>query len=163
MEHARSIVAAGDSDIDRAVKIFYAVRDGMRYNPYRTTYARRTIPRPASSCPGRRLLRAEGGITRGPVPGGGRSLPAAVCDREEPPGHQRLRELMETDMFVFHGYDEFFLEGRWVKATPAFNLSLCEKFGIRPLEFDGGDDSILHPFDREGGCTWNTSMITGLQ
>lgn len=43
-----------------------------------------------------------------------------------------------------------YLAGRWVKATPAFNLSLCEKFGFLPLEFDGRHDSIYHPFDREG-------------
>ena len=40
--------------------------------------------------------------------------------------------------------------GAWRKATPAFNLSLCERFGLLPLEFDGVADSIYHPFDRAG-------------
>ena len=48
------------------------------------------------------------------------------------------------DQFV-----ELLLEGRWVKATPAFNLSLCTKFRVRPLEFDGLADSIFHPFDED--------------
>jgi hypothetical protein len=39
---------------------------------------------------------------------------------------------------------------RWVKATPAFNIELCEKFGFLPLDFDGESDSLYHPFDREG-------------
>ena len=37
-----------------------------------------------------------------------------------------------------------------MKATPAFNIELCEKFRIKPLEFDGAEDSIYHPFDLEG-------------
>jgi hypothetical protein len=37
-----------------------------------------------------------------------------------------------------------------VKATPAFNVELCQRFGVRPLEFDGREDSIFHPLDAEG-------------
>jgi hypothetical protein len=51
---------------------------------------------------------------------------------------------------VFHGYTELLIDGQWVKATPAFNLSLCEKFDTRPLEFDGRSDSIFHPYDNLG-------------
>jgi transglutaminase-like putative cysteine protease len=63
---------------------------------------------------------------------------------------ERLKEIMKTNLFVFHGLVDLYLEGKWVKATPAFNLSLCEKFGVLPLEFDGRNDSIFHPFDRAG-------------
>jgi len=56
---------------------------------------------------------------------------------------------MGTDLFVYHGYTELYLDGRWVKATPAFNLSLCTKFRVKPLEFDGREDSIFHPFDED--------------
>lgn len=57
---------------------------------------------------------------------------------------------MKTDVFYWHGYTSIYLDGSWVKATPAFNIELCEKFMIRPLEFDGTSDSIYHPFDLEG-------------
>jgi transglutaminase-like putative cysteine protease len=61
-----------------------------------------------------------------------------------------LRASMETDLFYWHGYTTVQLEGRWVKATPAFNVELCDKFGLLPLDFDGRHDSLYHPFDREG-------------
>ncbi|MFP4446283.1 MAG: hypothetical protein ACLFPD_08570 [Desulfosudaceae bacterium] len=57
---------------------------------------------------------------------------------------------MGGDLFVFHGYTILFLDGRWVKATPAFNRSLCDKFGTRPLEFDGRSDAVFHPYDNQG-------------
>jgi hypothetical protein len=50
---------------------------------------------------------------------------------------------------VYHGYSELLLEGNWVKATPAFNLELCRRFHVKPLEFDGREDSIFHPFDQQ--------------
>ena len=57
---------------------------------------------------------------------------------------------MGTDVFCYHGYNELWLEGKWVKATVAFNRSLCEKARLKPLEFDGRYDSLYHPFDLEG-------------
>jgi len=42
------------------------------------------------------------------------------------------------------------IDGRWVKATPAFDIGLCERHGVKPLEFDGREDSIFHPFDERG-------------
>ena len=63
---------------------------------------------------------------------------------------ERLRERMGTDVFYWHGYAAIHLDGNWVKATPAFNIELCERFRIKPLEFDGLTDSIYHPFDLEG-------------
>ena len=61
-----------------------------------------------------------------------------------------MREWLKTDVFLWHGYTELWLDGAWVKATPAFNIELCERFGLLPLEFDGRSDSLYHPFDRAG-------------
>jgi hypothetical protein len=61
-----------------------------------------------------------------------------------------VRELLGSDLFVFHGYAEFYLDSRWVKATPAFNKTLCERFDVPPLEFDGVNDALFQPFDNNG-------------
>lgn len=29
-------------------------------------------------------------------------------------------------------------------------MSLCQTFGVLPLEFDGQEDSVFHPFDAKG-------------
>jgi hypothetical protein len=61
-----------------------------------------------------------------------------------------MREQMKTDVFYWHGYTSIFLGGKWLKATPAFNIELCEKFRLKPLDFDGYSDSIYQPFDLDG-------------
>lgn len=62
----------------------------------------------------------------------------------------KLLETVGTDVFAFHGFTEVHLEGRWVKATPTFNDSLCAKLGVPVLRFDGRADALLQPFDGEG-------------
>ena len=61
-----------------------------------------------------------------------------------------MRRTMQTDLFIWHGYTDIWIDGAWRKATPAFNRELCERFGLHPLAFNGHDDSIYHPYDRAG-------------
>ncbi|MFX5622752.1 transglutaminase, partial [Acinetobacter baumannii] len=53
----------------------------------------------------------------------------------------RLLEALRSEVVAMHGYTELYREGRWVKATPAFNRALCCAFDVAPLEFDGVADS----------------------
>ena len=79
------------------------------------------------------------------VRGGGR-LPAE-CRCSQPPG-DRLTEAWDRCV-LWHSY-ELLLDGKWVKCTPAFNKSLCDKFGLKTLDFDGKTDSLFHAYDKVG-------------
>jgi transglutaminase-like putative cysteine protease len=61
----------------------------------------------------------------------------------------KLIEFMGSDLFVYHGFTEFHLNGKWVKATPAFNVELCKKHKVPPLEFNGREDSVFHAYNPE--------------
>ena len=64
---------------------------------------------------------------------------------------ETLRALMGgTDLFVYHGYSHLYIDGRWMKATPAFNTELCARFGVPPVDFDGDHDALLHAFSADG-------------
>ena len=140
----------GSSPRAQAVALALAVRDGFRYDPYRCDLSPQG-------------MRASAVIAQGVgwcVPKA--TLLAAVCRAAGIPARlgfadvrnhlstERMRQSMETDTFYWHGYTEIWLDGAWRKATPAFNLSLCQKFGLRPLDFDGESDSIYHAFDVAG-------------
>ena len=56
---------------------------------------------------------------------------------------------MGCDLFVYHGYTEFYLEGKWVQATPAFNMALCRRHKVMPLAFNGRENSTFHPYNTE--------------
>lgn len=63
---------------------------------------------------------------------------------------EKVREKMKTDLFIFHGYTELYLNGSWLKATPAFNKELCQRFNVLPLDFDGEHDSLFQQFTKSG-------------
>ena len=147
---SRRILGGVSCDADRAVRLYYAVRDGIRYSPYRIVFdpeayvASRILKEKTGFCIQKAILLVAVSRSAG--------LPCRLgfADVRNHLTTPRLRKIMRTDRFLFHGYVEFFLNGQWIKATPAFNQSLCVRFGVKPLEFDGRRDSIFHPFDRSG-------------
>jgi len=150
VEFAESRTRGATDETGRAVRLFYAVRDEIRYNPYLYSFDREqyrasvALDRMEGWCVQKAILLAAASRAIGiPCRLGYANVVNHLTTK-------RMRELMGTSLFVFHGYNEFYLSGRWVKATPAFNLALCEKFGIRPLEFDGVNNSVFHPFDMSG-------------
>jgi hypothetical protein len=63
---------------------------------------------------------------------------------------EKLERALKKNYLVFHGAAEVFLDGRWLKTTPAFNAGLCKYLGVEPLEFDGTRDSIFQEYDHQG-------------
>jgi transglutaminase-like putative cysteine protease len=137
-------------DVSRAVMLYYAVRDEILYDPYYVGDA--PIYFRASDC-----LRANRGfcipkaaLLAAAARSGGIPSRVGYGDVRNHLSSKKLLEVIGTNLFAWHGFTELYLEGRWVKATPAFNLKLCNRFGVRPLEFDGRHDSQFHEYDHEG-------------
>lgn len=141
--------AHGVSDLERAISLYYAVRDRIRYNPFLNLAADSSYR--ASDClaAGEGFCVGKASLLAATARAAGIPTRIGFADVKNHLTTPRLREFMGSDEFIYHGYAELLLEGRWVKATPAFNLALCEKFRVKPLEFDGRNDSILHPFDAD--------------
>ncbi len=142
--------AQGADERARAVALTHAVRDAFRYDPYRINLspagmrASTVIANGYGWCVPKATLLTAAARAAG--------IPARLgfADVRNHLSTERMRQTMKTDLFIWHGYTELWLDGGWRKATPAFNLSLCEKFGLLPLDFDGVNDSIYHPFDAAG-------------
>jgi transglutaminase-like putative cysteine protease len=132
-----------------AVALYYAVRDAIRYNPF-LDFSDDAVYR-ASAClaAGQGFCVGKAALLAACARAVGIAARVGFADVRNHLTTPALRARMGTDLFVYHGYTELFLEGRWVKATPAFNRELCERFRVRPLEFDGREDSIFHPFDAD--------------
>lgn len=146
-EYARKITGDSTDPIEVAVKLYYAVRDEILYDPYSPFYlpehyrASYVLRRGKSFCvPKASLLCALGRACGIP------SRIGLADVRNHLTTHQLL-EFIGTDLFVYHGFVEFYLEGKWVKATPAFNRTLCERHHVPPLEFNGREDSLFQPYN----------------
>ncbi len=145
----RAVEGASDTR-ELVARLFTAVRDEIRYDPYSVSrdpadyVAANVIERGAAYCVPKAVVLTAAARSLG--------IPARLgfSDVRNHLQSERLAALMGTDVFVFHGFSELHIDGAWRKATPAFNASLCARFGVSPLEFDGSQDALLHPFTGDG-------------
>ncbi len=149
-EFAARVVEGASTAREKAVRIYYAVRDGVRYDPYACVFdpdaflASAIVSMPGAFCVQKAILMAAACRAQ--------AIPCRLgfADVRNHLTSEKLLERMGTDLFVFHGYCELLVDERWVKATPTFNRELCERFGVKPLEFDGSADALFHEFDQRG-------------
>lgn len=148
--YARAAAAGAASERARARGLYYAVRDDIRYDPYGFDTSRAGFR--ASRCleAGRGFCITKAALLAACARAVGMPARLGYGDVRNHLATAKLLETMGTDLFVWHGYVELWIDGRWVKATPAFNRELCARFGVRSLEFDGRSDSLFHPFDVTG-------------
>jgi len=145
---ARALAGAEDrSPTEKAILLFDAVRDDIRYDPFHIGVtaddyrASRIAGQTSGFCIPKAILLTAALRAAG--------IPAAVgfADVRNHLNSPKLTELMETDLFLYHGYVALWLDGRMFKVTPAFNTELCQRFGVKQLTFDGQSDALFHEFD----------------
>ena len=144
---AEKTVAGLTTQKEKAIALFDMVRDTIRYDPYTMSLCKKDymttaiLERRSNWCVPKAILLTAIARAAG--------IPTAVgfADVRNHLNTEKLRSLMGSDLFIYHGYAAFWLEGRWVKATPAFNMELCDRFGVHPLIFDGVNDALFHEFN----------------
>jgi transglutaminase-like putative cysteine protease len=150
IEFAQQTTAHCSSDSEKAVALYYAVRDQIRYDPKNIDLnpdhikASITLLRGSGYCIEKSLVLAAAARAL--------NIPARLgfANVRNHLATDKFIAALRTDVFVYHGYVSLFTAGKWTKATPAFNLSLCEKFGVAPLEYDAQSDSIFQEYDAKG-------------
>jgi transglutaminase-like putative cysteine protease len=114
------------------------------------------------------VLRAGGGYCVGKAAlfaalcrAGGVAARVAFGDVTNHLSSEKLREKMGTNYFSWHGFTEVKLGDRWVKASPTFNSTLCSRFGVAPLDFDGANDALLQAYDGAGRTFMKYEVLHG--
>ena len=134
----------------QARAIFHFVRDRIIYNPYSPFYlpehypASQTLERGEGFCVQKAVLLVA--LARAfKIPA--RLVFADIRNHLMPP---KLWNMMKTNIFVFHGYNELYIDGRWVKVTPTFDIGMCKRLKIKTVDFDGYNPAVFHSHDLNG-------------
>lgn len=139
------------SDKEKAIAIYEYVRDNWRYNPYKISSkaehykASFLVQQTEGHCIDKSiiliaLLRHVGIPSR-----------LHLAKVKNHIAVERLTELFGTNELTPHGMVDVYLDGKWLKVSPAFNTELCEKYNVDNLDWDGEVDSVFHEYDKEGG------------
>jgi len=146
----REAVGDATSERERAARLFRAVRERLRYDPYTLACERDDYKASALLRRERAYCIPKAVLLCAAARAAGIRARLGFADVKNHLSSQKLLDMLGNDLFAWHGYVELEIEGRKVKATPAFNASLCEKFGVEPLELDGVHDAMLQEFDGQG-------------
>ena len=147
---AERITEGATGEIAAALKLYRAVRDDIAYDPYRRIGSAEAFRASTVLADGRGFCIGKAALLAAVARAAGIPARVGYADVRNHLATRKLLELLGSDLFVWHGYTQLYLDGRWVKATPAFDARLCERFGVEPLEFDGRSDSLLQPCSRRG-------------
>jgi transglutaminase-like putative cysteine protease len=154
IDYAWEVVGEERDQVKMAVLLYEAVRDDFRYYPYNISLAHvemkasTLINRTSKSgyciekaCLYNAVLRVVGIPSR-----------FRFFNVRNHIGVERFVDIIKTDVLAFHSCSEVFLNGKWLKATPAFNKELCEKTGVDVLAFNGHEDSIFQEYSTDGSA-----------
>jgi transglutaminase-like putative cysteine protease len=136
-------VPAGPRDeIDRIVRLYRAIRDGIIYDPYVDVFDQQNYRASSVLAAGRGFCIGKSALLAAAARVVGVPARVGYADVRNHMTSRRLRQRTKSDIFIWHSYTDLYIDGRWVKATPAFDQALCERVGLKPLEFDGRQDSL---------------------
>ena len=150
LEKAQELTQGLDTDIDKAKALFYFVRDAIDYNLYVKKHmpehfrASNTLARGKGYCVQKAVLLVSLARAAG-IPA---RLGCAKIRNHLVP--QKVLDILKSNVFPWHGYAELYLDGKWIKATPAFDLKMCLEHRLIPVEFDGRSNAMFPSHNEEG-------------
>ncbi|WP_327018555.1 transglutaminase domain-containing protein [Croceibacter atlanticus] len=145
-----SEIKKDDSKNNQAIRIYTKIRDEWLYDPYHISFSKQNYrashiaQKTTGNCVEKSILliaclRAL-------------NIPARL-HLGKVKNHiavERLEEKFGTNELTPHGMVNVFLNNEWLKMSPAFNATLCKKFNVEPLEFDGYTNSYLQQYNTQG-------------
>lgn len=149
-ETATKLIRGFVAEEEKARILFYFVRDEIHYNVYMiSTFiedfrASTVLERGKGYCVQKAVLLAALARAVG-IPS--RLVFAKIRNHKVP---AELRAQTGIDHFPSHGYNQLFVNGKWINVTPAFDKELCEKAGVPACDFDGEHGSALSATDLAG-------------
>jgi len=149
-ERSQALTEGVSDTAGKARNLFYWVRDEIRYNAlvpleiFENYRASDTLKRGEGFCVEKAAVLAALARAVG--------IPARLhfADIRNHLVSARVFEVMGTNLFSYHGYTELYIGRTWVKATPAFDLKVCQEHRIVPVEFDGQHDALFHSHNLDG-------------
>lgn len=148
MAYANEVIGNEQSASQQIKLLFDKIRDQFAYLPFAMDLrapalkASHQLSQPTGYCVTKALLLSACARAIG--------VPARVCffNVRNHLGTGKLEEVLKTDLIVFHGSSEVYLNGKWLKLVPAFDQPLCERLGVSVIEFDGKNDAIFQQYKR---------------
>ncbi|UCC60610.1 MAG: transglutaminase domain-containing protein [Dehalococcoidia bacterium] len=148
---AQALTEGLESAQDKAVALFYFVRDQIKFNSYaegeNLDYNKASVilEKGNGFCYQKAIVLVAMARATG--------IPARLgfADIRNHLLSEKFREKMfGSNILVYHGWAELYIDGKWVRATPAYDIEMCLENSFIPVDFDGVNDARLHSHTEDG-------------
>jgi transglutaminase-like putative cysteine protease len=150
-DKAYKVTEGLQTDREKAVALYYLVRDEVKHNAYAPLY---DLDRYKAS----KILEAGNGVCQQKAIllvalARAVGIPARIglVDIRDHLISDTFREMIGgVNILPLHGYAELYIDGRWIHASPAYDIETCRRKRFVPVEFDGVHDAKDSPYDLDG-------------
>ena len=150
-DKAHQLTSGLQTDKEKAISLYYFVRDEIKHNAYAPLHdpdrykASNTLQAGNGICQQKAILLVALARAIG--------IPARVglIDIRDHLISDTFREMIGgINILPLHGYAELYLDGKWIHASPAYDIEICRRKRFVPVEFDGVNDAKDSPHDLDG-------------
>ena len=136
----------------QAIRLFYYVRDQIKYVAMgdRKYYSRKNLKASSTLKRGHGYCIQKAVLLVALVRAKGIPARFHFVDIKNYLTPASFFERMGRDLFIYHGFTEIFLNGKWIEANVAFDKDLCIKKGYPIGEFDGKSPCMFSHLDDKG-------------
>ena len=134
---------------EKAIALYYKVRDGFLYDPYHLNLTQEgltsstILTKKRAWCVEKSIVMASCARALG-IP---TKLGYAIVKNHI--GVEKLTHYLKKPEIVFHGYLELFINDKWVKCKPTFDQRVCRISKVTPLDWNAEEDSMFQEFEKD--------------
>ena len=150
VEKAQELTGGMDDATGKAKSLFYFVRDEIKYTIYVDIELAENYRASKVMRDGQGYCVMKATLLTALARAAGIPARLAFADLTNHTMPQKYIEMQGNNHIIYHGFAEVYLNERWTKLTPSFDIKMCNKYGIVPSDFDGEEDAMLHPKTRQG-------------
>ena len=150
-EKALEVTKGLNTDKEKAVALFYFVRDKIKHNAYTALYDRNRYKASSTLQAGHGMCQNKAILLVALARAVGIPARLGFVDVEDHQLSESFKQMIGgVNTMPFHGFAELYIDGRWVHASPAYDLVTCQKKGFIPVEFDGVKDAKDSEYTKTG-------------
>jgi transglutaminase-like putative cysteine protease len=150
-DKAREVTEGLGSDGDKAIALYYFVRDKIKHNAYAELYVLENYKASVILEVGSGICQQKAILLTALARAAGIPARLGFVDVHDNQLSESFKQMIGgIDLFPFHGFAELYVDGKWVHASPAYDIETCRRKGFVPVDFDGVNDAIDSPYTENG-------------
>ena len=142
-EYAHNVTRGLKYDTEKAVELFYAVRDDFKFDLNHIDLHPSKLKASALVKRGVGTDIEKSNLLAASARAVGIPSRVSFSNLRSNLTSEQLGAVLQSDLLVFHSYAELWMGNHWVKLSPVFNQEACDYLDLPPLDFGIPEEKVF--------------------